>query len=217
MSTATTPTTTLRADAARNRELVLAAAERLLAARGVDVSMQEIAAEAGVGVGTVFRRFPTKDDLVVAVLLERMEDVATLAASAVEDSVDDPWAAFATFFVGTTELHARHRGLMESIGSTHGACAALAEVRGRLVQHLRLLVDRAIASGDLRPDVVAEDIPVLQCAISRTSCMPVAASEPEAWRRACALLLDGMRAGAASATLEPTLPTFEQLAGACRA
>ncbi len=204
----------LRADAARNRARVLAAAERLLAEHGVDVSMQEIADEAGVGVGTVFRRFPTKDDLVVAVLLARMEDIAALAARAGDRSVDDAWAAFADFFVGATELHTRHRGLMETIGSSHAVCSSLADVTARLVGDLRLLVARAIEAGELRPDVVAEDIPVMQCAISRTSCMPIAAAEPEAWRRSCALLLDGMRASSARTSLTPLLPTFEQVLGA---
>lgn len=206
----------LRADAARNREFVLDAAERLFAARGVDVGMQEIADEAGVGIGTVFRRFPTKDDLVIAVLLARMEDIATLAARAVERSVDDPWTAFAGYFVGTTELHARHRGLMQAIGSIQATHPALDDVRDRLVGDLRVLVARAIDHGALRPDLVAEDIPVIQCAISRTSCMPIAAAEPEAWRRACSLLLDGMRASAATSPLAPTLPTFEQVLGGCR-
>ncbi len=203
----------LRADATRNRARVLASAEKLFAERGIDVSMREIADEAGVGVGTIFRRFATKSDLVVAVLFARMEDIAALAECAVERSVDEPWNAFADYFVGATELHTRHRGLMESIGSAHSVCSSLAEVRDRLVRDLRLLVTRAIDAGELRADVVAEDIPAIQCAISRTSCMPVAAAEPEAWRRSCALLLDGMRASSARTPLAPVLPTFEQVVG----
>ncbi len=208
--------TMLRADAARNRTLVLAAAERLFAARGVDVSMQEVADEAGVGVGTVFRRFPTKDDLVVAVLREGIERIAALVADAVERAADEPWQAFADCFQQVTELHARHRGLMESIGSLHAVHHELDDVRMRLLADLRELVARAQAGGELRDDVVAEDIPVLQCAISRASCMPIAAAEPEAWRRACALLLDGMRSSAARTRLEPGLPSFEQVLGDLR-
>ena len=203
----------LRADAARNRALVLDAAERLFAMRGLDVCMQQIADEAGVGIGTVFRRFVTKEDLVVAILHARMQDLLALVEHAVERSATEPWDAFADGFLGTTELHARHRGLMQSLTSIQVAQPVLDDVRAQLAAALRILVQRAIDAGELRDDVVAEDIPLLQCAISRTSCMPIAAAEPEAWRRACALLLDGMRADAARTPLAPQLPTFEQVRG----
>jgi hypothetical protein len=88
--------------------------------------------------------------------------------------------------------------------------------RRQPVALLRQLVDNAHAAGELRADVVAEDLPGMQCAISRASCTPIGTSVPDAWRRACSIFLDGRRAGAASAPLAPTLPTYEQVTAAHR-
>lgn len=202
---------TLRADAARNRALVLAAAERLFATRGLDVSMQDVAEAAGVGVGTVFRRFATKDELVAAVIDARLAELISLGEAAITRSAEEPWPAFRDYVVAAIEVHVRDRGLMDAIGSEQAMQPAHDRATAQLVTVLRELVARAVAAGELRPDVTAEDVTVLQCALGRASCMLVSALEPEAWRRSCALLLDGMRAGAARTPLTPAMPAYEDV------
>lgn len=184
----------LRADAARNRTRVLAAAERLLAARGLEVTMQEIADEAGVGVGTVFRRFETKDDLVAAVIEDRLHEMLTIARSAIERAEDDPFAAFASCFVSITELHVRHRGVMEALAGTEYCVPVSHAARIELRACVATLIDRAIASGELRADARVDDIPALVCAISRLG-GSIEDPDDAVWRRACSIFLDGLRAG----------------------
>jgi AcrR family transcriptional regulator len=204
----------LRADAAHNRALVLDAARRLFASRGLDVSMQEIANEAGVGIGTVFRRFPTKDALIATMLEEGIGQQLELVRSAVERSGDEPWEAFVDYVMRSTELLVAHRGLMEAIGSARVANPMHCDVRCELMDHLRLLVERAQRAGVLRADIVAEDIPAMQCAISRTSRMPMATLVPESWRRCCSVYLDGLRADGACTPLQPSLLPHEQVVAA---
>ena len=194
---------TLRADAQRNRARVLEAAERLLAERGLDVSMHEIASAAGVGVGTIFRRFPTKDDLVATVVAERLRALATLARACVERSEHEPWAAFAGYFEAAAEQHVRHRGLIEAIGSEHLAHPMHAEQMASLIGDVATLVERALAAGELRAGVTVADIPMLLCAVGRMGQAPSGGDVGEAWRRPCTILLDGMRASAATVQLAP--------------
>jgi AcrR family transcriptional regulator len=202
---------TLRADAARNRELVLTAAARLLRERGLDVTMQQVADEAGVGVGTVFRRFAGKDELVAAVVEERMGELLALGREAATASVEDPWGAFEAFFLGAAQMHVRHRGFMEAVGGEHVAHPRHDKLRVELMMHLRAIVQAAHDAGVLRADVVAEDIPELAWLVSRTSCMPVSEIEQDAWRRPFAIVLDGLRASAATTPLTPDMPSYEQI------
>ena len=101
----------LRADAERNRRRILAAARQLFAARGLGVSLDEIAAEAGVGVGTVYRRFPDRDLLIDALFEERIDEIAQAARDALEH--DDPWEGFAWFLHEAAGLQAPDRGLVD--------------------------------------------------------------------------------------------------------
>src|SRR5580700_5755397 len=101
----------LRRDAARNRQRVLKAASEVFTERGLDVSLDEVARHAGVGVGTVYRRFRTKEDLVEALFLDRSEEVAALAGEAGEAS--DPWSALVRFMEQTTEMLAGDLGLRQ--------------------------------------------------------------------------------------------------------
>ena len=126
-----TTDTLLRADAARNRGRILAAAAELFAANGLSVGLHEIAHHAGVGVGTAYRRFPDKRQLIEALFEERLDHLVELAERAL--AADDPWDGLTDFLEQATELQIQNRGLREIItGSDHGtaltarACATLA-------------------------------------------------------------------------------------------
>src|SRR3712207_1290440 len=111
MSAAENPPRPLRVDAERNRRRILAAAAGLFAERGVDVSMDDIAAASGVGVGTVYRRFPDREALIEALFEDKLTRIAKLAGDALE--IEDPWEAFLAFFRAVARLQAEDRGLKE--------------------------------------------------------------------------------------------------------
>src|SRR5438270_7912010 len=104
----------LRADARRNHEAVIAAAKKLFADQGLDAQMPDVARVAGVGVGTVYRHFPTKDDLVAALVAERFERLAQKARESLE--LADPWEGIADFIRFSAEIQAEDRGLCEVMG-----------------------------------------------------------------------------------------------------
>jgi AcrR family transcriptional regulator len=171
---------TLRADAQRNLERVLDAATEVFAASGPDSSIDEIARRAGVGHATVFRRFPTKDDLMVAVIERRVAEIRALAEEALASP--DPGQAFFDFVWRISELHMGARGLHQCVvhcGDKPGAA--------ELEQLSAKIVSRAQHAGAVRKDVQPADVPALVRAAL------VAAPEPD-WRRYVAVVLDGLRA-----------------------
>src|SRR5580658_8633097 len=101
----------LHGDAQRNRDRLLAAARELFATRGIDVAMADIARHAGVSNGTLYNRFPTREDLIEAVFTDRLESMAALAARALAD--DDPWHGFVGYLTAVCELQAADRGFNE--------------------------------------------------------------------------------------------------------
>src|SRR3954470_886624 len=138
----------LRRDAERNRQRILAAAGELFTERGLGVTLDDIAHHAGVGVGTVYRRFPDKEVLIDALFEQRIEEICGLAAEALE--IADPSEAFRFYFEQGSELQARDRGLKELLtSSTHGG-AALTDAKGRLRTRVTELFDRAKAAGVVR-------------------------------------------------------------------
>ena len=161
---------TLRADARRNLDRLLEAASECFAEGGADVSVDEIARRAGVGHGTVFRRFPTKEALLTEVVLERIRELTRQAEAAVEAA--DPGPAFDRFFLFAAETYARNRALVERFDSCLESeeVAALEVAVGRLVW-------RAQRAGVLRRDVTALDVLEL---------VPAAGRHPE-------VILDGLR------------------------
>src|SRR6187401_2826543 len=105
--------TALRADAARNLELILDAAEAAFAEKGHDASVADIAARAGVGQATIFRRFETKDDLIAAVFERKIEELVGVAEAASRKR--RAWDGLIQFMTAATELHARDRGFFQSM------------------------------------------------------------------------------------------------------
>jgi AcrR family transcriptional regulator len=201
-----------RSDARRNRERIVAAARTLFAREGLDASVEDITREAGVGMGTLYRHFPTKDDLIDAVLEDALAELVAFAERAAAET--DAWTGFVGFLEQTLALHAANRGLKD-VFATRGHVAPRAEVmRGRIRVPLASLIERAQAQGSLRPDFTPEDLPLVFWAGDRVI-EATARVAPDYWRRYLGLLVDGLRAG--SVTPLPGQPlTSAQLARARR-
>ena len=191
----TTSTRPRRADAARNRGRILAAASELFAERGLDASMPELAERAGVGVGTVYRAFPDKEHVLSAVMAERFRWLAAEVECATEAA--DPWAAFTDVVWKAAALHAKDRAFHQCLPQALDL-PDVTEARHRTLAAFRRLIKRAQEAGALRDDVVAEDIPMLLAGVgvSRST------SRGVSWERHLALVIDGLRAEGA-----PPLPS----------
>jgi AcrR family transcriptional regulator len=183
----------LRRDAELNRQRLLEAAGRLFAERGLDVSMDDIAHHAGVGVGTAYRRFASRDALVAALFEERIEQFVALAEEALDD--EDPWRGLVGFLERSAAMQACDRGLKQLLLSSHLAHASerLAGVRRRVLPMLGELVRRAQAAGRLRADVSEMDLPFLNLMTSAVADYS-GDVDPELYRRYLGILLDGLRA-----------------------
>lgn len=181
----------LRRDAERNRHRILEAAAEAFAERGLTITMDDIAEHAGVGVGTVYRRFPQKELLIEALFEERVGELVAMAERALEE--DDPWEALVGFLEGAQALQATNRGLKELVLSTTHGRARVACVRERLAPLADALVERAQAAGQLRPDIDGTDLPVIQVMLGAVVDVTRDVA-PETWRRMLAIVVDGMRA-----------------------
>ena len=179
----------LRADAERNRQRLLDAADELFAEKGLGVGLDEIARHAGVGVATAYRRFPDKDQLIEALFEERVSRIAKLAEAGLAN--EDPWEGFVSFFVPALELHATNRGVKELVFG-HSSDALVAKARARIMPVVSELVRRAQESGDLRRDVAVTDIPLFQFSLSSVADLGGPHIEGQ-WRRQLGIVLDGLR------------------------
>ena len=180
----------LRADARRNREAVIAAAKKLFADQGVDAQMPDVAKAAKVGVGTVYRHFPTKDDLIAGLVAERFERLAQKAREGLE--ADDAWEGISDFIRFSAQIQADDRGLCEVMGSRPEVMDAAARAAG-LPELCDRLVKRAQRSGKLRRDLVWEDIPMIACGLGRIT-QAAAGPATGRWPRLVEIILDGLRA-----------------------
>ncbi|NRQ33649.1 helix-turn-helix transcriptional regulator [Nonomuraea sp. NN258] len=195
----------MRKDAVHNRERLLRAARRLFADRGLDVPLDEIARSAGVSIGTLYNRFPTRDALVAAVFADRVASVAELAEQAL--AADDAWDGFVAFLTGASELQAADLGYNDL--AARGAAAA---DRGPAL--MEEIIGRAQRSGDLRDDVTLADMAFVVWGMAATI-RATAKVAPGVWRRHLALALDGLRADAARPLPVPPM-TDEQIRAAMR-
>jgi AcrR family transcriptional regulator len=185
----------LRRDAERNRQRILAAAGELFTERGLSVTLDDIARHAGVGVGTVYRRFPDKEVLIDALFEQRLEAMCVIAAEALADP--DAWDGLVYFFERGCELQARDRGLKELLQSSNHSGGCLAEPRDRLRVLVTELFDRAKAGGVVRADADPYDAPLIHMMLG-TVMDRTRDVAPDVWRRYLGLVLDGLRPGAAS-------------------
>lgn len=186
-------TTVLRADAQRNLVRVLDAAREVFAEQGVDAPVTEIADRAGVGVGTIFRRFPTKDDLLVAVVEQRTQQLIEAADLALESP--DPGAALRGFMETATAMQISDVCWCEA-GADLFEREGIRELTDVLVGKIGELLTSAQTAGQIRSDVRALDIPVLLMAVAKSGLM-LEDAVPGAWKRYLAIILDGLRPEAA--------------------
>jgi AcrR family transcriptional regulator len=197
-----TPVRPLRRDAQANRDRIVTAARAAFATDGIEVPVEEIARRAAVGMGTLYRHFPAKEDLIDAVL----EDAFAAFVDAAEQGLaeKDAWAGFRGFLERAFELHVEHRGLHDVIATRSHGRARAETMRTRMRPLLRRLIVRAQEQGALRADFAAEDMPVVFWSVGRVI-EATAAVAPELWRRHLGLLLDGLRAESATPLPYPPL------------
>ncbi|MGZ4182758.1 MAG: TetR/AcrR family transcriptional regulator [Solirubrobacteraceae bacterium] len=181
----------LRKDAELNRRRILDAAGELFAERGLGVTLNDVAHHAGVGVGTVYRRFPDKAQLVDELFEERLAEIHALIQRAIEDP--DPWHGLTSFLESALEVQARDRAVKELLFNTPGGAERVARMRAKMLPLATVLVARAQESGQLRPDAAAQDVPVLQLMIG--TIIDLSRNfEPDLWRRFLSIVLQGLRA-----------------------
>jgi AcrR family transcriptional regulator len=199
----------LRADAERNRRKLLDAAARVFTERGLDVTLDEIAREAGVGTGTAYRRFPNKGALIDALMVERIGALVEIAEDCLENE-PDPWLALRGYFERALDLQARDRGLKDILFSGAYASIAVAESRRRLAPVVGQLVQNAIEAGVVRDDLVPSDIALMNFMLNTVVDFGRSV-QPELYRRYLGILLDGLRPSRDAPTPLPVGPlTLEQ-------
>lgn len=178
----------MRADAARNRQLLLAAAADEFAEHGLNASVADIARRAGVGKGTVFRHFATKDDLLAAIVLDRIDALNAVGERLLDAA--DPGAALLEFL--TVAAHQRQQLDLSFLQEAGELNAEVTTVRAQMFHTVNMLVDRAREHGVVRADVTGTDVILLMCAPNYViSYVPDAS--PDLWQRYLAIIFDGLR------------------------
>jgi AcrR family transcriptional regulator len=191
----------------RNRDALLAAAREVFAAQGLDAPLEHIARRAGLGIATLYRHFPSRHDLIDAILAESVRRHALIAEEAL--AMDDPWDGLVHFLDGTCRLEATDRSLNDMMSMRIPAAEQADQAKSELYGLAIRIMRRAQDSGQLRSDVTPQDLPLLTWANARIQAA-TAGIAPDAWRRHLGLLLDGFRASAAHPLPEPPM-THEQV------
>jgi AcrR family transcriptional regulator len=180
-----------RADAARNRKKVTAAARRVFAGEGIDAEMSTIAKRAGVGVGTVYRHFPTKADLLGALRLEHFERLGDIVEE-IEREELEPWDAVEQLVWRCAAYTAEDTAMSEVLSQAPIEPGKMATV-DRLRAATGRVVERAVKAGDMRADATVDDIPMVMCAFGRVAAVQRNGGAVD-WRRYLTIVLDGLRA-----------------------
>lgn len=179
----------------RNRAAIVRAAREVFGEQGLDAPLDEIARRAGTGNATLYRRFPSRADLIAAVFAERMADHLNAVEAGLADP--DPWRGFASYVEAVGVMQAQDRGIADLVTMPIPAAPDIEDLRRRAFDGLVRLVDRAHRAGVLRADFTTQDVVLLMMAnaglLERAHGISAAASA-----RLVHLLLDGCRAEAAT-------------------
>lgn len=182
---------TLRADARRNREKVFVSARELFAQEGDAASIEEIAAHAGVGIGTVYRHFPTKQDLLTEMVRVRFSRFTEIALEA--EQLDDPYESLEFLVLRSAEEVEDDAGFqLAMMGSDQPRWEGIEEEKAQFAEVATRIIDRAVESGAIRDDLTFQDFPMLMCGITSTMYFSPGGST---WRRHVDLMLAGLRNG----------------------
>ena len=191
----------LRKDAALNRERLLTAANELFAEQGLNMTLNDIAHRAGVGVATAYRRFANKEEVIEALFDQRLDEVLSVAHEALEDP--DAWRGLVTYLERTMDMQFGNRGLTQMINGPQLGNARVNQTRDRVAPLMTALVERAQQQGAVRADLDQTDLFFIQMALSGVTEVTRALS-PDLYRRYLTLFLDGIRAEGGVPTPMPT-------------
>ncbi|GLY16831.1 TetR/AcrR family transcriptional regulator [Kineosporia rhizophila] len=182
----------LRADAQDNRDRLLEAAHALFAEHGLDVTMRQIARRAGVGPATLYRRFPTRQDLIEAAFANELQACSSIVEDGCGDP--DPWLGLCSIIERLSVLNARNHGFVQAFHAENATIGAR-EHRACLLRMVTRLAERAKLAGALRQDFTADDFVLVLLAGRGLTTLPPPQREAAA-RRFAALSIDGLRARA---------------------
>ncbi|MFF1602869.1 TetR/AcrR family transcriptional regulator [Streptomyces mirabilis] len=202
----------LRKDAARNRERLLAAGRELFAQRGLEASLNDVAHHAGVGVGTAYRRFANKEELIEAILVQQVEELEAVLTEALAQP--DAWDGLVLYLERSLEIQAKDRGIAQILSGSFARPQKYDWGRDRLAPLVERVADRARASGRLRRDVTGVDLILLQVSLTALATTARARSTAvtdrddlgELYRRYLWIFLDGIRADRGPTTALPVPP-----------
>lgn len=192
------PCKPLRADAERNRQLIIEVAGQVFAEKGLDAGFDEIAKRAGVGAGTVYRRFPQREQLIEALLVHSLSRVHALAEQAL--SVEDAWLGLSTFLRDASRLQMNDQGLKEMLKTTGPWARCAPSAKAQLIPLLIQLLERAKEQGRIRSDIEITDLGILMSMVSSTA----DPDHPELWERYLTVVLDGLQPSRTGVTPLPT-------------
>jgi|SRR5450631_129444 len=188
----TRQTAHLRADAVRNRDSIVCAAAAAFTEHGTDVALEEIARRAGVGIATLYRRFPTRDALIETVLDETMRHYADRTEEAASQAVTEPWEALSSYLMFVMEHQATDPAFADTLVAPQFGSQIFAAQHQRAFEASLVLVDRVVAAGVVRPDFHHADLHLLILANAGVA-RATRRTAPQAWRRFTAYMLDAFR------------------------
>ena len=196
----------LRRDAAENRERIIEAARAVFREQGLQAPIEEVARRAGVGIATLYRRFPTRPELITCAFAAKMRDYADATEEAL--GFEDPWGGFCWYVERLCGMQAGDQGFTDVLTMTFPASVEFEELRDHTFLRFRQLTKRAKQVGRLRRDFTTEDLPLILMANAGVVAASHAAA-PDAWRRVVHLLLQGLESPARGRL--PKAPTPHQM------